>query len=118
MECKVIWNLKAKKELLGAPNKITYAVAAQTLDLSFIHIPLSKRKGRGKLRQTSKSAGVRGTDGNYYIGSYTSYASRVWKMPSSTNWSEPGTNNKWYERTWKKYGKSIQQNVVERYKLK
>lgn len=114
MECKVIWNLKAKKELLEAPNKITYAVARQTLDRAYTTIP----KDNGRMRRTSTAAGVRGTDGNYYIGSYTSYASKVWKMPSSTNWSEPGTNNKWYERTWKKYGKTIQQNVVERYKLK
>ena len=114
MECKVIWNLKAKKELLEAPNKITYGIARQTLDRAYTIIP----KDTGRMRQTSTSAGVRGTDGNYYIGSYNSYALRVWKMPNSTNWSEPGTNNKWYKRTWKKYGKTIQQNVVERYKLK
>lgn len=101
------WNAGAKNKILEAPNKITYGIAQKTLDLSYNHIPLSKGKGRGKLRQTSKSAGVRGTDGDYYIGSYTSYAKYVWLMPKSTNWSEPDTFGKWYEETYKKVSKSL-----------
>ena len=108
------WYAKAKKELEERPNLITYAIARQTLDLSFPHIP----KDRGIMRQTSTSAGVRGTDGNYYIGSYTKYALKVWKMPDNTNWSEPNTFGRWYEKIWKRLGDNITKNIVERYKLK
>ena len=108
------WNPGAKNKILEAPNNITYGIAQITLDLSFNHIPLSKGKGRGKLRQTSKSAGVRGTDGDYYIGSYTNYAKYVWVMPKSTNWSEPGTFGKWYEETWKKQNKTIAKLAIDK----
>lgn len=114
IDAKFNWNNKAKKELEERPNLITYAIARQTLDLSFTHIP----KDRGIMRQTSMSAGVRGEDGNYYIGSYTNYAKKVYNMPENTNWSEPDTFGKWYEKVWKKQGKNIAENVVERYKLK
>lgn len=114
----VKWEPGAKMALMSAPDKMMYAIARQTLDLSFNHIPLSKGKGRGKLRQTSKSAGVRGTDGDYYIGSYTDYAKYVWVMPKSTNWSEPGTFGKWYQETYKKLMKNIVSISIKENELK
>lgn len=108
------WVPGAEKKILNTGNLITYAVARQTLDRTVMHIP----KKTGKLRKTSTSAGVRGIDGNYYIGSYTSYAKDVWLKPKGTNWSEPNTFGKWYEVIWKREGKSITENCVGRYELK
>ena len=108
------WTPGAQKKILNAGNVITYAVARQTLDITFPHIP----KLTGKMRKTSMAAGVRGQNGNYYIGSYTKYAKYVWVMPKRTNWSEPNTFGKWYEEIWKKQGKSIVDSCVGRYSLK
>ena len=108
------WTPGAQKKILNAGNVITYAIARQTLDITFPHIP----KLTGKMRKTSMAAGVRGQNGNYYIGSYTNYAKYVWAKPKSTNWSEPNTFGKWYEEIWKKQGKSIVDSCVGRYSLK
>jgi hypothetical protein len=87
----------------------------QDCRLAFSYIPKGKT---GDLRKTSKAQGVRGQHKNYYIGSYTRYAERVWKLPNNTNWTTPGTNGKWYEEYQKKNGKAILNSVVERNKLK
>ena len=108
------WTPGAQKKILNAGNVITYAIARQTLDITFPHIP----KLTGKMRKTSMAAGVRGKNGDYYIGSYTNYAKYVWVKPKSTNWSEPNTFGKWYEEIWKKQGKSIVDSCVGRYSLK
>ena len=108
------WTPGAQKKILNAGNVITYAIARQTLDITFPHIP----KLTGKMRKTSMAAGVRGQNGDYYIGSYTDYAKYVWIKPKSTNWSEPNTFGKWYEEIWKKQGKSIVDSCVGRYSLK
>ena len=117
-DVKVNWYPGKKKEVLDVSDKIMYSIARQTLDRTFPHIPMSKRKGVVHMRQTSMSAGVRGSDGDYYIGSYTNYAKYVWVKPKSTNWSEPNTFGKWYEEIWKKQGKSIVDSCVGRYSLK
>ena len=108
------WTPGAQKKILNAGNVITYAIARQTLDITFPHIP----KLTGKMRKTSMAAGVRGQNGDYYIGSYTNYAKYVWVKPKRTNWSEPNTFGKWYEEIWKKQGKSIVDSCVGRYSLK
>ena len=59
------------------------------------------------MRQTSMAAGVRGSNGDYYIGSYTDYAKYVWVMPNTTNWTEPGTFGPWYQEIYTKQQKSI-----------
>lgn len=107
----IVPNTKTQAGLKRIPDRVVYQAARITLDMarSTNAIPMSPpgTKTRGKLRNTSMSGGVRGGNGNYYIGSYTSYASYVWKMPDSTNWTIPGSNNKWYERTLKRHGKII-----------
>ena len=108
------WTPGAQKKILNAGNVITYATARQTLDITFPHIP----KLTGKMRKTSMAAGVRGQNGDYYIGSYTDYAKYVWIKTKSTNWSEPNTFGKWYEEIWKKQGESIVDSCVGRYSLK
>lgn len=106
------WNKATREFLETVSDKVAYAVARQILDRAYTGIP----KDTGEMRQTSTAAGVRGSNANYYVGSYTSYAKEVWNYPDNTNWSEPGTNNKWYERTWKKSGKNILKVSVERSK--
>jgi hypothetical protein len=120
VEFKVNWNANAQKKLEEYPDKVVYTVARITLDKAYPTIPLSKDIGSGNLRRTSASAGVRGSNGNYYIGSYTSYAMAVYTMEErhKVNWSTPGTGGKWYERLYKKEGKAILNTAIERNELK
>lgn len=103
-------NEKTQRGLKKIPDVVLYTVARQVLDMSLTSIP----KDTGRLRGSSMSAGVRGGNGDYYIGSYTDYASSVWKMPDSTNWTEPGTHGEWYLRTMKEKGEVIVNNAVSR----
>lgn len=112
VSCELRWNPKTKIGLKNIPNDILYTIAKQTLDMSVPMIPMSKIKGHaGTLRRSSISGGVRGGKGDYYIGSYTKYAKRVWNM-ENVNWTTPGTNNKWYARTLKKHSSTIINNSI------
>jgi hypothetical protein len=102
-------NIKIMSGLKQLPDKVMYSVARQTLDLAYSTIPRRK----GKLRSSSMSGGVKGSNGNYYIGSYTSYASSVWKM-ENVNWTTPGTNNKWFARTIQRHGYTIMKNAIDK----
>ena len=112
VQVELRWSPKAKSGLKNIPNDILYTIAKQTLDMSVPMIPMSKIKGHaGTLRRSSISGGVRGGKGDYYIGSYTKYAKRVWNM-ENVNWTTPGTNNKWYARTLKKHSSTIINNSI------
>ena len=109
------WNKQVQRGLNKIPDDILYTAAKETLDMSVPKIPMSNIKGHsGTLRRSSTAGGVRGGNGDYYIGSYTNYASSVWKMPDSTNWTTPGTNNKWYARTLKEHGSTIIDNAINK----
>lgn len=104
-------NVKTQNGLKKVPDVVLYTIAREVLDMSQTIIP----KDKGKLRSSSMSAGVRGVPGDYYIGSYTDYASYVWQMPdATTNWTEPGTHSQWYIRTMKEKGEVIINNAVNR----
>lgn len=104
-------NLKTEQGLKKIPDIVLYTIAREVLDLSQTIIP----KDKGRLRSSSMGAGVRGTPGDYYIGSYTDYASYVWNMnDNATNWSEPGTHSQWYIRTIKEKGTVIVNDAVNR----
>lgn len=106
------WNDKVKKGLNRIPDDILYSIARQTLDMSYPLIPMSDIPNHsGHLRRASIYGGVSGSNGDYVIGSYTHYASSVWKM-TNVNWTTPGTNNKWYARTLNKHGKTIIDNAI------
>lgn len=112
---KVVWKPGAYEKITDKlPDEVIYTVARMTLDMSYTTIPMDK----GDLRKTSMAAGVRGSDKNYYIGSYTNYAKYVWVMPDSTNWTTPGTHGKWYKRYFDKNGSSILNMALERNRLK
>lgn len=106
-------NPNLDKTLVKHQDRIIYECASETLRQSETTIPMRT----GKMRKSSMLAGVKGSNRDYYIGSYTNYASKVWNFPDSTNWTTPGTNNRWYERVWKEKGALIQKNAVERNKL-
>ena len=105
------WNPRTKRGLQTIPSTMLYTIARETLDISESTSIIPKDTGR--MRTTSMAGGVRNSGLNeYYIGSFTDYASYVWNMPSSTNWTTPGSNNKWYARTLKKHGQTIINNAI------
>lgn len=113
------WNKRTYRGLKKFPDVTMYRIARMTLDMTETSIPMSPpgTKTRGQLRRTSMRGGVKkNEEGTYYIGSYTDYASHVWKMPDTTNWTTPGTNNRWYARTIKEKGKTIIDNAVQQSK--
>ena len=106
-------NLKTQNGLKNLPNAFLYTVAKETLDMtdSLQYFPVK----RGVLERTSMAVGVKGTEGGYYIGSFTEYASRVWDLPQeTTNWTNPNTKSKWYAYTLKNYGQLIIDTAIER----
>lgn len=104
-------NEKTMQGLKKVPDVALYSIARQVLDMSLTTIP----RNTGEMRFSSMSAGVRGTTGDYYIGSYTDYASYVWNMnDNTTNWTEPGTHSQWYLRTIKEKGTTIVDNALSR----
>lgn len=108
------WNPKVQNGLKKIPDDILYEIAKQTLDLSDTMIPMSNIKDHaGTLRKATASGGVRGGNGDYYIGSYTKYAKHVWNM-ENVNWTTPGTNNKWFARTLKKHSSTIINNAINK----
>ena len=113
MEVELKWSPKVQKGLKNIPDDILYLIAKQTLDLSVPMIPMSTKKNTsGTLRRSSVAGGVRGGNGDFYIGSYTHYAKYVWNM-ENVHWTTPGTNSKWYARTLKKNGQIIINNAIK-----
>lgn len=112
--CEFEWNRKTKKGLEVLPDNILYSIAKQTLDISYPSIPMSNLVNHaGTLRRASMSGGVKGGNGDYYIGSYTKYASIVWNRDdTTTNWTTPGTHSQWYARTLQKKGQIILDNAI------
>lgn len=106
---QIKWNNSVKNFLQRVPEEILYITAKQTLDLSVPIIP----QDTGKMKKTSMGRGVRKTTGGYYIGSFTNYASSVWKMDDmTTKWTTEGTHSQWYARTLKEKGTVITNNAI------
>lgn len=101
------WYAGAEKKFEDVHDVIMYHVARLTLDRTYPKIPLSNQVGSGKLRTSSMAYGVQGSNKEYTLGSPVSYAKYVWNMGPNTRWTTPGTNSKWFERTWKEIGKNL-----------
>ena len=101
------WYEGAEKKFEDTQDMIVYYTARLTLDKSYQMVPLSNQKNSGRLRTSTMDYGVQGSNKDYTIGSTTSYAKFVYKMGPKTNWTTPGTNSKWFERTWKSIGKNL-----------
>lgn len=108
------WYPHKKEKVLNVSDKIMYTIARQTLDRTLPHIPFKS----GNMRRTSMSAGVRGSNGDYFVGSYTNYAKYVWVMPKKTKWSEPNTFGKWYKEVYMKQYKNIESIAIKENELK
>ena len=111
MEVKyqVEYDPKTELGLKRLPDEIMYTIARETLERADEIIP----KDTTTMEKTMLSAGVRGSNGEYYIGSYTRYASRVYMFnDSTTNWTTPGTHSQWFARATKQYGKGIIENAI------
>lgn len=110
------WKPGALEEITETiPDKVIYEIARTTLDLVIPTIP----QNTGKMRRATISGGVRGGNGEYYIGSYTNYAKYVYEMDNNkTHWTTPGTNSYWFKEYWLKHGKGIASMVIEENKIK
>lgn len=119
---EVKWILSTKHKLEQLPKKVVEQIATDTLSRAYPTIPmasaLERNVTRGRLRRETLAKGVQTKGTVYYLESPTYYANYVYNMnDTKTNWSTPGTGSKWFEKTWKKYGKQIAQNAIERNKL-
>ena len=101
------WYEGAEKKFEDTQDMIISHIARLTLDKSYQIVPLSNQKNSGRLRTSTMAYGVQGSNKDYTIGSKTSYAKYVYTMGPKTNWTTPGTNSKWFERTWKLVGKNL-----------
>lgn len=115
MNVEFIPNKDTEKALLGMPDKVSYRIARITLDMTVPHVPMSRGKNTsGQLRRSTVVYGVRGSNGNYSIGSQTSYAKRVYNMNNSTtNWTTPNTNSRWFHSTFERKHAIIVKNAID-----
>ena len=115
------WDKSVKRQIEQMPDRTVYAIARSTLDLvgSMQVTPYGKERqgGHTHMEQTMYSAGVQKDSDGYYIGNHTDYASYVYKMPQSTNWTRKSSKAQWFEYVWKLRGESITNECIARYKL-
>lgn len=109
---KLEWNKPVLRGLELVGDKGMYMIARETLDRnnSSEITPWST----GKMSRSAMSGGVKGSNGHYYIGNYTDYASSVWKM-TNVNWTNPKSENQWFMRTLQKNQVSIVDNALRKY---
>ena len=118
VDAKMNVNPSLKSDLERFNDKVIYNCAYKTLNQSIPIIPLSNEVNTEKLRLSSIAYGVKGSKGDYKIGSPTSYASRVWKLSDTrTHWTTGGTHSKWFERVWKEKQQLILQSAISEAKF-
>lgn len=109
------WNDKTKIALEQAPEKIMRQIARQTLD--YTGSTKVTAYETGKTERSMFEHGVQGDmDNGLYIGNFTDYAAYPYYMEDVT-WTNPGTQTKWFEFVWEKYGKGIIDNACKVNKL-
>lgn len=109
------WDKTIKKKIEQMPDRMMYAIARTTLDNvgSMQVTPYLS----GRTEQSMFSEGVQKDAEGYYIGNFTDYASYVYKMPQSTNWTRPSSKAQWFETVWQQKGEAITNEQIARYKL-
>lgn len=109
------WDKSIKKKIEQMPNRVVYGIARATLDQvgSMQVTPYLT----GNMERTMYAGGVKKDAEGYYIGNFTDYASYVYKMPQSTNWTRPGSRTHWFENVWLQKGEAITNETIARYKL-
>lgn len=112
MDAKITYNETIIDKLTQANDKLVYAIARRTLD------QVGNLKATayltGETERSMYSHGVGQDDQGYYIGDFTRYASRVYKMKNA-NWTNKSTRPQWFHSVWKEYGELIQKECSERY---
>lgn len=109
------WNKVVKKQIEQMPDRLMYAIARTTLDdVGAMQVTPWKT---GRTEQSMFSKGVQKDTDGYYIGNFTDYASYVYKMPQSTNWTRKSTKAQWFENVWKQKGEAITNESIARYRL-
>lgn len=116
MKVEIKYNKSTMNKLKTLPDIMVYAIARQTLDRVGSMKITPYRTGR--MERSMFTHGVtKNSSGIYTIGNYTNYAEYVYAKPQRTNWTNPNSKAKWFDCFWKNYGKTVTNNVVERYKL-
>lgn len=109
------WDKSVKNLIEQMPDKVIYAIARMTLDtIGYMQVTPYKT---GEMERTMYSAGVQKDSDGYYIGNHTDYASYVYKMPQSTNWTRKSSKAQWFENVWNMRGESITNECIARYRL-
>lgn len=106
------WNKPVLRGLELVGDKGMYMIARETLDRN--NSSEITPWNTGKMARSAMSGGVKGSNGNYYIGNYTDYASSVWKM-TNVNWTNPKSENQWFMRTLQRNQVSIVDNALKKY---
>lgn len=106
------WNKPILRGLNLIGDKGMYLIARETLDRTYSSEIMPWRTG--KMANSAMSGGVKGSNGNYYIGNYTEYASRVWKM-ENVQWTNPKSENQWFMRILQRNQASIVDNALNKY---
>lgn len=106
------WNKPVLRGLELVGDKGMYMIARETLDRNNSS-EITPWK-TGKMSRSAMSGGVKGSNGHYYIGNYTDYASSVWKM-TNVNWTNPKSENQWFMRTLQRNQVSIVDTALKKY---
>lgn len=106
------WNKPVLRGLELVGDKGMYMIARETLDRN--NSSEITPWNTGKMSRSAMSGGVKGSNGHYYIGNYTDYASSVWKM-TNVNWTNPKSENQWFMRTLQRNQVSIVDNALKKY---
>lgn len=121
VEFKVIKPLDVKA-INNYMDKVVFGIARETLDFTNTgrHFPYLT----GDLNRASMSAGVSKLGDNIYGLGYTKefngkdigYASKVWKYPQGTHWTNSSTYAQWYITEYKKDEHIIVNNAIKQAK--
>lgn len=106
------FNAKTFGKLNKVNDVITYVVARQTLDVVGSSEATAYRSG--ETQRSMYSNGVQADAQGYYIGDFTNYASRVYKM-KNVNWTNKKTRPQWFHTIWQEQGELILDNCIRRY---
>ena len=107
------FNARTFDALANCNDRVTYAIARQTLDMVGHQKVVAYKSG--DTEGTMYSNGVQEDSQGYYIGNFTPYASRVYRMGEGTNWTRKTTRPQWFHSIWNEYGEMITENCIRRY---
>ena len=112
-DVSIKFNQNTFQKLYEANDKVVYAIARQTLDM--VGSMKATAYKTGETERSMFSRGVQQDADGYYIGNFTSYAKRVYRMGPNTNWTRKSTRPQWFHSIWKEYGDMITDNCIRRY---